>query len=289
MFIQQDAPLPCVPAVGSLEASPSSTPLVPAEEPGIRTVVITAPALTDVESRASFSAVVEGPRAPTPDSFPDSFPALGDAEEELDGEVNAYGETVSTLGAHHEPPVSTTDGEDDGSDSRFYDTRVRGYEQTVYEDTEDDGSDSIDPNNPVINVMRLPDAFVERHLWDLPELLTPHGRYPLEYDDAPSLTRTPHSKTASRELLESRTTTASTRTLRTTTASGKCANLLPLPRRKRRTRARTTGPPARSTPARATSWRCCARRWASASLRGSRSGASSCEFIFILVQYGRLD
>ena len=139
-----------------------------------------------MESRASFSAVVEGPRAPTPDSFPDSFPALGDAEEELDGEVNAYGETVSTLGAPHEPPVSTTDGEDDGSDSRFYDTRVRGYEQTVYEDTdtEDDGSDSIDPNNPVINVMRLPDAFVERHLWDLPELLTPHGRYPLEYDDA---------------------------------------------------------------------------------------------------------
>ena len=136
-----------------------------------------------MESRASFSAVVEGPRAPTPDSFPDSFPALGDAEEELDGEVNAYGETVSTLGAHHEPPVSTTDGEDDGSDSRFYDTRVRGYEQTVYEDTEDDGSDSIDPNNPVINVMRLPDAFVERHLWDLPELLTPHGRYPLEYDE----------------------------------------------------------------------------------------------------------
>ena len=184
MFIQQDAPLPCVPAVGSLEASPSSTPLVPAEEPGIRTVVITVPALTDVESRASFSAVVEGPRAPTPDSFPDSFPALGDAEEELDGEVNAYGETVSTLGAPHEPPVSTTDGEDDGSDSRFYDTRVRGYEQTVYEDAEDDGSDSIDPNNPVINVMRLPDAFVERHLWDLPELLTPHGRYPLEYDDA---------------------------------------------------------------------------------------------------------
>ena len=184
MFIQQDAPLPCVPAVGSLEASPSSTPLVPAEEPGIRTVVLTVPALTDVESRASFSAVVEGPRAPTPDSFPDSFPALGDAEEELDGEVNAYGETVSTLGAHHEPPVSTTDGEDDGSDSRFYDTRVRGYEQTVYEENEDDGSDSIDPNNPVINVMRLPDAFVERHLWDLPELLTPHGRYPLEYDDA---------------------------------------------------------------------------------------------------------
>ena len=184
MFIQQDAPLPCVHTVGSLEASPSSTPLVPAEEPGIRTVVITAPALTDVESRASFSAVVEGPRAPTPDSFPDSFPALGDAEEELDGEVNAYGETVSTLGAHHEPPVSTIDGEDDGSDSRFYDTRVRGYEQTVYEDAEDDGSDSIDPNNPVINVMRLPDAFVERHLWDLPELLTPHGRYPLEYDDA---------------------------------------------------------------------------------------------------------
>ena len=184
MFIQQDAPLPCVPAVGSLEASPSSTPLVPAEEPGIRTVVITAPALTDVESRASFSAVVEGPRAPTPDSFPDSFPALSDMnEEELDGEVNAYGETVSTLGAPHEPPVSTTDGEDDGSDSRFYDTRVRGYEQTVYEETEDDGSDSIDPNNPVINVMRLPDAFVERHLWDLPELLTPHGRYPLEYDD----------------------------------------------------------------------------------------------------------
>lgn len=183
MFIQQDAPLPCVPAVGSLEASPSSTPLVPAEEPGIRTVVITVPALTDVESRASFSAVVEGPRAPTPDSFPDSFPALADAEEEFDGEVNAYGETVSTLGAHHEPPVSTTDGEDDGSDSRFYDTRVRGYEQTVYEETEDDGSDSIDPNNPVINVMRLPDAFVERHLWDLPELLTPHGRYPLEYDD----------------------------------------------------------------------------------------------------------
>jgi hypothetical protein len=81
--------------------------------------------------------------------------------------------------------VSTIDGEDDGSDSRFYDTRVRGYEQTVYEDTdtEDDGSDSIDPNNPVINVMRLPDAFVERHLWDLPELLTPHGRYPLEYND----------------------------------------------------------------------------------------------------------
>ena len=184
MFIQQDAPLPCVPAVGSLEASPSSTPLVPAEEPGIRTVVLTVPTLTDVEARASFSAVVEGPRAPTPDSFPDSFPALGDAEEELDGEVNAYGETVSTLGAHHEPPpVSTTDGEDDGSDSRFYDTRVRGYEQTVYEDAEDDGSDSIDPNNPVINVMRLPDAFVERHLWDLPELLTPHGRYPLEYDD----------------------------------------------------------------------------------------------------------
>jgi len=183
VFIEQDAPLPCVPAVGSLEASPSSTPVVPAEEPGIRTVVITAPALTDVESRASFSAVVEGPRAPTPDSFPDSFPALGDAEEELDGEVNAYGETVSTLGAPHEPPVSTTDGEDDGSDSRFYDTRVRGYEQTVYEDT-DDGSDSIDPNNPVINVMRLPDAFVERHLWDLPELLTPHGRYPLEYDGA---------------------------------------------------------------------------------------------------------
>ena len=183
MFIQQDAPLPCVPAVGSLEASPSSTPLVPAEEPGIRTVFITAPALTESqESRASFSAVVEGPRAPTPDSFPDSFPALGDAEEELDGEVNAYGETVSTLGAPHEPPVSTTDGEDDGSDSRFYDTRVRGYEQTVYEDT-DDGSDSIDPSNPVINVMRLPDAFVERHLWDLPELLTPHGRYPLEYDD----------------------------------------------------------------------------------------------------------
>lgn len=180
VFIEQDAPLPCVPAVGSLEASPSSTPLVPAEEPGIRTVVITVPALTDVESRASFSAVVEGPRAPTPDSFPDSFPALGDAEEELDGEVNAYGETVS----NHEPPVSTTDGEDDGSDSRFYDTRVRGYEQTVYEDAEDDGSDSIDPNNPVINVMRLPDAFVERHLWDLPELLTPHGRYPLEYDDA---------------------------------------------------------------------------------------------------------
>lgn len=136
-----------------------------------------------MESRASFSAVVEGPRAPTPDSFPDSFPALGDAEEELDGEVNAYGETVSTLGAHHEPPVSTTDGEDDGSDSRFYDTRVRGYEQTVYEENEDDGSDSIDPNNPVINVMRLPDAFVERHLWDLPELLTPHGRYPLEYND----------------------------------------------------------------------------------------------------------
>ena len=187
MFIEQDAPLPCVPAVGSLEASPSSTPLVPAEEPGIRTVVITVPALTDVESRASFSAVVEGPRAPTPDSFPDSFPALGDMhEEELDGEVNAYGETVSTLGAHHEPPVSTTDGEDDGSDSRFYDTRVRGYEQTVYEDAEDDGSDSIDPNNPVINVMRLPDAFVERHLWDLPELLTPHGRYPLEYDDGAS-------------------------------------------------------------------------------------------------------
>lgn len=184
MFIQQDAPLPCVPAVGSLEASPSSTPLVPAEEPGIRTVVLTVPTLTDVEARASFSAVVEGPRAPTPDSFPDSFPALGDAEEELDGEVNAYGETVSTLGAHHEPPVSTIDGEDDGSDSRFYDTRVRGYEQTVYEDAEDDGSDSIDPNNPVINVMRLPDAFVERHLWDLPELLTPHGRYPLEYDDA---------------------------------------------------------------------------------------------------------
>ena len=182
VFIEQDAPLPCVPAVGSLEASPSSTPVVPAEEPGIRTVVITAPALTDVESRASFSAVVEGPRAPTPDSFPDSFPALGDAEEELDGEVNAYGETVSTLGAPHEPPVSTTDGEDDGSDSRFYDTRVRGYEQTVYEDT-DDGSDSIDPSNPVINVMRLPDAFVERHLWDLPELLTPHGRYPVEYDD----------------------------------------------------------------------------------------------------------
>ena len=27
------------------------------------------------------------------------------------------------------------------------------------------------------------DAFVERHLWDLPELLTPHGRYPLEYND----------------------------------------------------------------------------------------------------------
>jgi hypothetical protein len=184
VFIQQDAPLPCVPAVGSLEASPSSTPLVPAEEPGIRTVVLTVPTLTDVEARASFSAVVEGPRAPTPDSFPDSFPALGDAEEELDGEVNAYGETVSTLGAPHEPPVSTTDGEDDGSDSRFYDTRVRGYEQTVYEDAEDDGSDSIDPNNPVINVMRLPDAFVERHLWDLPELLTPHGRYPLEYDDA---------------------------------------------------------------------------------------------------------
>ena len=184
VFIEQDAPLPCVPAVGSLEASPSSTPVVPAEEPGIRTVVITAPALTDVEARASFSAVVEGPRAPTPDSFPDSFPALIDAEEELDGEVNAYGESVSTLGAHHEPPVSTTDGEDDGSDSRFYDTRVRGYEQTVYEDAEDDGSDSIDPNNPVINVMRLPDAFVERHLWDLPELLTPHGRYPLEYDGA---------------------------------------------------------------------------------------------------------
>ena len=137
-----------------------------------------------MESRASFSAVVEGPRAPTPDSFPDSFPALVDAEEELDGEVNAYGETVSTLGAHHEPPVSTTDGEDDGSDSRFYDTRVRGYEQTVYEESEDDGSDSIDPNNPVINVMRHPDAFVERHLWDLPELLTPHGRYPLEYDGA---------------------------------------------------------------------------------------------------------
>ena len=136
-----------------------------------------------MESRASFSAVVEGPRAPTPDSFPDSFPALGDAEEELDGEVNAYGETVSTLGAPHEPPVSTADGEDDGSDSRFYDTRVRGYEQTVYEESEDDGSDSIDPNNPVINVMRLPDAFVERHLWDLPELLTPHGRYPLEYND----------------------------------------------------------------------------------------------------------
>lgn len=183
VFIEQDAPLPCVPAVGSLEASPSSTPVVPAEEPGIRTVVITVPALTDVEARASFSAVVEGPRAPTPDSFPDSFPALGDAEEELDGEVNAYGETVSTLGAPHEPPVSTADGEDDGSDSRFYDTRVRGYEQTVYEESEDDGSDSIDPNNPVINVMRLPDAFVERHLWDLPELLTPHGRYPLEYDD----------------------------------------------------------------------------------------------------------
>ena len=184
MFCSQDAPLPCVPTVGSLEASPSSTPLVPAEEPEIRTVVLTAPTLTDVESRASFSAVVEGPRAPTPDSFPDSFPALGDAEEELDGEVNAYGETVSTLGAPHEPPpVSTTDGEDDGSDSRFYDTRVRGYEQTVYEDAEDDGSDSIDPNNPVINVMRLPDAFVERHLWDLPELLTPHGRYPVEYDD----------------------------------------------------------------------------------------------------------
>ena len=137
-----------------------------------------------MESRASFSAVVEGPRAPTPDSFPDSFPALADMnEEELDGEVNAYGETVSTLGAPHEPPVSTTDGEDDGSDSRFYDTRVRGYEQTVYEENEDDGSDSIDPSNPVINVMRLPDAFVERHLWDLPELLTPHGRYPLEYDD----------------------------------------------------------------------------------------------------------
>ena len=136
-----------------------------------------------MESRASFSAVVEGPRAPTPDSFPDSFPALVDAEEELDGEVNAYGETVSTLGAPHEPPVSTTDGEDDGSDSRFYDTRVRGYEQTVYEENEDDGSDSIDPSNPVINVMRLPDAFVERHLWDLPELLTPHGRYPLEYND----------------------------------------------------------------------------------------------------------
>ena len=137
-----------------------------------------------MESRASFSAVVEGPRAPTPDSFPDSFPALSDMnEEELDGEVNAYGETVSTLGAPHEPPVSTTDGEDDGSDSRFYDTRVRGYEQTVYEENEDDGSDSIDPSNPVINVMRLPDAFVERHLWDLPELLTPHGRYPLEYDD----------------------------------------------------------------------------------------------------------
>ena len=136
-----------------------------------------------MEARASFSAVVEGPRAPTPDSFPDSFPALGDAEEELDGEVNAYGETVSTLGAPHEPPVSTTDGEDDGSDSRFYDTRVRGYEQTVYEENEDDGSDSIDPSNPVINVMRLPDAFVERHLWDLPELLTPHGRYPLEYND----------------------------------------------------------------------------------------------------------
>ena len=149
VFIEQDAPLPCVPAVGSLEASPSSTPVVPAEEPGIRTVVITAPALTDVEARASFSAVVEGPRAPTPDSFPDSFPALIDAEEELDGEVNAYGESVSTLGAHHEPPVSTTDGEDDGSDSRFYDTRVRGYEQTVYEDT-DDGSDSIDPSNPCL-------------------------------------------------------------------------------------------------------------------------------------------
>ena len=126
---------------------------------------------------------MEGPRAPTPDSFPDSFPALGDAEEELDGEVNAYGETVSTLGAPHEPPVSTTEGEDDGSDSRFYDTRVRGYEETVYEQNEDDGSDSIDPSNPVINVMRLPDAFVERHLWDLPELLTPHGRYPLEYND----------------------------------------------------------------------------------------------------------
>ena len=242
-----------------------------------------------MEARASFSAVVEGPRAPTPDSFPDSFPALGDAEEELDGEVNAYGETVSTLGAHHEPPVSTTDGEDDGSDSRFYDTRVRGYEQTVYEDTEDDGSDSIDPNNPVINVMRLPDAFVERHLWDLPELLTPHGRYPLEYDDAPSLTRTPHSKTASRELLESRTTTASHANSSDDDGFRKVRKPSSVATFESEGPRGTTGPPARSTPARATSWRCCARRWASASLRGSRSGASSCEFIFILVQYGRLD
>ena len=99
--------------------------------------------------------------------------------------------------------------------------------------TRDDGSDSIDPNNPVINVMRLPDAFVERHLWDLPELLTPHGRYPLEYDGAvahenPALED--GFQRASREPNDELE-----RTLRTTTASGKCANLPLSTFRKRRT------------------------------------------------------
>ena len=62
------------------------------------------------------------------------------------------------------------DDDDDDDNAGFYDEHVRGYEpaRPVPEPARDDGSDSVDPRNPVVNIIRLPDAFVERYLWDLP-------------------------------------------------------------------------------------------------------------------------
>ena len=99
---------------------------------------------------------MEGPRAPTHDDD-DAFPKLGAAkDEDGDGDVKSA------------PGDGDGDGDDederDADDVGFYDERVRGYEPAHA----DDGSDTIDPRNPVVNIIRLPDAFVERYLWDLP-------------------------------------------------------------------------------------------------------------------------
>ena len=147
------APAPAAPvAARRPPAPPPSSPRTLAPHPRSHASSPTPTA----EARASFSSVVEGPRAPTHDDD-DAFPKLGAArDEDGDGDVKSA------------PGDGDGDGDDederDADDVGFYDERVRGYEPAHA----DEGSDTIDPRNPVVNIIRLPDAFVERYLWDLP-------------------------------------------------------------------------------------------------------------------------
>jgi len=164
------APAPAAPALAA-PAAARRPPAPPSSSP--RTLAPhrshTPSPTPTAEARASFSSVVEGPRPPTPNDD-DAFPKLGGNSRDDDGDDD---EDEKSAPGDGDRDVAGDLDERNADDAGFYDERVRGYEPAHHAYASepgyaDDGSDSVDPRNPVVNIIRLPDAFVERYLWDLP-------------------------------------------------------------------------------------------------------------------------